>query len=137
MHIYKTNIKLHQTDAAGLLFYSRIFEITNDAFQDLLEKSQLDLSELLSSGDLLTPVVHAEADYKMPLKVGDQVEVRLTLDGIGKSSYTLSYDILKDNQIAGWVKIVHVSLSKTSGEKTSVPERLKNILARHPKDIMT
>ena len=134
MHLFETNIKLYQTDAAGILFFSRLFEIAHDAYQDLLEKANINLSEILKNTHFLTPIVHAEADYRMSLEVGDNIEVRITVEKIGRSSYILSYDILRNNQIAGLVKTVHVSLDKRSGEKISIPERLKEILAPHLKE---
>ena len=131
MHIFETSIKLYQTDAAGLLFFSRLFEIAYDAYQDLLERSQLSLAEILRNEPFLTPVVHAEADYRMPLEVGDRIEVRITVENIGRSSCTLLYDIVKKNQIAGKVKTILVSIDKRFGEKTYMPERLKEILIPH------
>ena len=133
MHLFKTSIKLYQTDAAGLLFFSRLFEIAYDAYQDLLEKSSLSLSEILKNEPFLTPVVHAEADYRMPLEAGDRIEVRMTVENIGRTSCTLLYDIIKNDQIAGKVKIIHVSIDKRLGGKISIPERLKEILIPHLK----
>ena len=134
MHIFKTNIKLYQTDAAGLLFFSRLFEIAHDAYQDFLDNAQFGISEILKNRDFLTPVIHAEADYKMPLEAGDTIEVRMNAGEIGRSSYTLLYDILKNNHVAGQVKIIHVSVDRRSGKKIDIPERLKDILLRQLKD---
>ena len=134
MHLFETSIKLYQTDAAGLLFFSRLFEIAYDAYQDLLERSQLRLSEILKNEHFLTPVVHAEADYRVPLEAGDHVEVKITVANIGRSSCTLLYDIVKNNQIAGKVKTILVCIDKRFGEKISMPERLKEILTPHLKD---
>ena len=134
MHLYETSIKLYHTDAAGLLFFSRLFEIAYDAYQDLLEKSRLSLSEILKNEPFLTPVVHAEADYRIPLEAGDRIQVRITVENIGRSSCTLLYDIVKNNQIAGRVKTVLVSVDKRFGEKTSIPEKLKEVLIPHLKD---
>jgi acyl-CoA thioesterase FadM len=80
-------------------------------------------------------VVHAEADYRLPLEVGDHIQVRITVENIGRSSCTLLYDIVKNNQIAGKVKTILVSIDKRFGEKTSMPERLKEILNPHLKDV--
>ena len=38
MYVYQAKIKLHDTDAAGLLFFSQQFEIMHDAYEALLEK---------------------------------------------------------------------------------------------------
>lgn len=134
MHIFKTNIKLYQTDAAGFLFFSRIFEIAHDALQDFLDKAQFGISEILKNNDFLIPVIHAEAEYKIPLEAGDTIEVRMKAGEIGRSSYTLLYDILKNNQIAGQVKIIHVSVDRRSGKKIDIPERLRDTILQYLKD---
>ncbi len=37
MFTYKTKISLHDTDAAGIIFFANQFKIVHDAYEDLLE----------------------------------------------------------------------------------------------------
>ncbi len=38
MYQYHHKVKLHETDAAGILFFSHQFEMIHDAYESLLEK---------------------------------------------------------------------------------------------------
>ena len=66
MYHYQTTIRLHQTDAAGVVFFSNLFVIAHDAYESFLE-SHLPLNAILSDGVYIIPIVHAEADYLLPL----------------------------------------------------------------------
>ena len=57
MYLYKTIIKLHDTDAAGILFFSHQFEIIHDAYETLLEKIGFGFAELIRHKDLFLPIV--------------------------------------------------------------------------------
>jgi len=39
-------------------------------------------------------LARAEVDYKAQARYGDELEVRLRLDGIGRTSFTYSYDLM-------------------------------------------
>lgn len=69
MFTYKTTIKLHETDAAGLLFFSQQFKLIHDAYEELLDSRRDRFRGHAKKEDFL-PIVHAEADYKKPLFVG-------------------------------------------------------------------
>ena len=75
---HSVTVRLHHTDAAGVLFYSRLFELVQEAFETAMETAGLPLGELLRDGGFRIPVVHAQADYRAPVRVGDVLEVGLS-----------------------------------------------------------
>ena len=77
---HSVTVRLHHTDAAGVLFYSRLFELVQEAFETAMEAGGLPLGELLRDRGFRIPVVHAEADYTAPVRVGDVLEVRLAFE---------------------------------------------------------
>ncbi len=77
---------------------------------------------MIEKRDFLFPIVHAEADYRLPLFVGDEVEIHLFLEAVGTSSFTLQIRILKDGEEAGTTKIIHVVVGRESGKAIPVPE---------------
>ena len=44
---YQTKIKLHETDAAGVIFFNNLFKIAHDAYEALLEKINFSIKEIL------------------------------------------------------------------------------------------
>jgi acyl-CoA thioester hydrolase len=77
-------------------------------------------------------IVHAECDYRAPALPHDQLEVRLNLGGIGRSSVTLTYEIV--NATTG-VKLaegrtVSVTLDPATRQQIPVPELTRQVLER-------
>ena len=125
MHIYQTKIKLHDTDAAGILFFSNQLKIAHDAYESFFEHIGFCLAEIIQKENFFLPIVHSETDYKTPLAVGDLVEIQTAVAHVGTTSFTLSYKILNVAQdVVGNVKTVHVSIDKKTRQKIPLPSKL-------------
>ena len=126
MYTYQTKIKLHETDAAGLLFFANQFKLVHDAYESLLEKIGYGFAELIRNKNYFLPIVHAEADYKMPLFVGDLIEIQVTVESIGQMSFTFAYTILNTRkQLIGTAKTVHVTVDNKSHQKITLPSDMR------------
>ncbi len=131
MFTHATNVKLHQTDAAGLLFFGNYFMLAHDAYQAFVESTGYSFAKILHDTEFLAPIVHAEADYTAPLCVGDKVTVRLKAENIGTTSFTLGYDIIgAHGEETAKVRTVHVWVSRTDMKKRALPNWLKGALEK-------
>jgi len=127
MYIYQTKIKLHETDAAGLLFFSNQFKIIHDAYESLLEQIGFGFGELIRDKEFFLPIVHAEADYKMPLFVGDVIEIQVRVSKVGKTSFTFMYNLLNHKkEVVGTAQTVHVTIDKKTSRKIPLPEGMRS-----------
>ena len=126
---YETRIKLHETDAAGIIFYSNIFKITHDAYEAFLDNIGFPMIDILSKFNFDLVIVHADADYMSPLRVNDQVYIHLNVEKIGTTSFTLIYNIKNaKNKVIGKVKTVHVCIDKKSRGKRALSDDIKMAL---------
>ena len=122
MYTYQAIIKLHQTDAAGLLFFSHQFEIIHDAYESLLESIGFGFAVLIREKDYFLPIVHAQSDYKLPLFVGDRVTIQVKVDNIGTTSFTFAYILLDAKKnLVGTARTVHVTMDKKTKKKIKLP----------------
>ncbi len=129
MFTYHTSIRLHDTDAAGVIYFANQFRIAHEAFETYMESMQFNIGKLLRTADYLIPIVHAESEYKLPLAVGDKVIVHLSSEHIGNTSFGLLYRLIKeDGTEAGTVRIVHVVIDKGSGQKKPIPNQIRKII---------
>ncbi len=138
MYTYQTKIKLHETDAAGLLFFSNQFKIVHDAYQALLEHIGFPFAEIIREKDFFLPIVHSESDFKSPLFVGDLIEVQVAVERIGKTSFTLFYKLMDMSQkLVGTAQTVHVAMDKETQKKIPLPldlsSKIKNLYAENKK----
>lgn len=122
---HRVTVRLHHTDAAGVLFYGRLFELAQEAFEAALEAGGLPPADLLRAGGFRLPVVHAEADYAAPVRVGDRLEVRLTLQA-GDRSLRVEADIVAaaGRRVAA-VRVVHVAVDQATGTAVTLPDTLR------------
>jgi len=77
-------------------------------------------------------IVHAECDYRAPALAHDQLEVRLTLGGIGRSSVTLNYEIVNAATAVRLAqgKTISVTLDPLTGQRIPVPDLTRTLLER-------
>ena len=131
MYIYKTKIRLHDTDAAGILFFSHQFEIIHDAYECVLEKIGFGFANLIRKRSFFLPIVHAECDYKAPLFVGDKIEVQVVVEHIGETSFTFAYQIFNDKKnLVGTGKTVHVTVNKKTHKKIPLPPAMRSAIQK-------
>lgn len=127
--VYETKIQLHDTDAAGILFFGNQFKIAHDVYQAFLESHGFHFREILRDGQILIPIVHAEADYLKTLSVGDLLAVELSASKISAHSFVLNYRLVNDQQgLVGTAETVHVAIDRKSKEKVKLPDELRAAL---------
>ena len=136
MFVYKRKIRFQDTDPAGVIFFPNQFCFYQEAFEAFLESIGYDLTAVTRKNKHHLPVVHAEADYNAPLRLGDTIEIQLKVAHIGNSSLTFQADIFKQGRIrAGSIKVVHVSVDARTRKKTPLPSSLREKMARLHKKI--
>jgi 1,4-dihydroxy-2-naphthoyl-CoA hydrolase len=132
MVTYQAQIKLHQTDAAGVLFFASQLEIAHDAYEKFLAEIKFPIHYFIHSSDYFLPIVHAESDYYIPMSVGDLITVYVGAEKIGDTSFTLAYDFVGSNrQKLGQVRTVHVCVDRQSKQKRAIPEDLRAGLEKY------
>lgn len=124
-HAHRFTVALHDTDAAGVLFFAHLFRHAHDAYEGLLAARGWPLPALVAAGALALPLVHAGADYRRPLRHGDLVDCRVRVTAVGSGSFTLDYRFLTaDGSVAATARTVHAALDCRSGRGCALPAGL-------------
>lgn len=132
--IAKNKVRLHDTDMAGILYFPRQFRFAHDAWEDLMHQEGMTFEKIFNEDQHAFVVVHAEADYIVPLKAGDHLEVHLKVEKIGTSSFTIFFDIFRKEEAlkkVGTAKLIHVSVDSKTRKKIPIPDSLRNILQKY------
>jgi acyl-CoA thioester hydrolase len=77
-------------------------------------------------------VARAECDYRAPAHFGDELEIRVRVGGVGRSSFTLEYEIVdatSDRQVA-LGKTVMVAYDYDARRATPLPDATRELLRR-------
>jgi YbgC/YbaW family acyl-CoA thioester hydrolase len=122
----ETRIRWQDCDAAGVIFYPRLFVMVHDAWEELMAGIGWRLRDVLDAGELLLPVVHAEADYLGPARLGDPVRITLALHRLGESAFTLGFRITSPHgEVVARGESVQVAVDAASFRKRPLPEALR------------
>lgn len=132
MFTAKNIIRMHDIDMVGILYFPRQFRLVHEALEDFLESEGYGFDRVLHAENFLFVIVHCESDYLAPLKLGDKIEVEVHVTHIGTTSFTIAYEIYKeDGKLVGTAKTVHVTLEASTRKKIPIPERLLVILKKN------
>jgi YbgC/YbaW family acyl-CoA thioester hydrolase len=134
IHSMKRRVRFQEVDAAGTIYYSRIFEYFGDVYVELLERDGLSVPKVMSQKEWFAPLVHAEADYLGPMRFGDTVEVAIAKVEAGKSSATIGYRISssKDGRALAVGHTVHVFVDGATFRPCPIPADVRHALTRGP-----
>ena len=77
-------------------------------------------------------IARAECDYRAPAHFGDELEVRLEVGEIGRSSFTLKYQIVQaaSGALVAVGSTVMVSYDYAAGKSVPLPDAAKDLLQR-------
>ena len=77
-------------------------------------------------------IARAECDYRSPARFGDELEVRVGIGEIGRSSFTLTYEIVHvgGDRLVATGKTVMVSYDYDNGAPIPLPAAARELLER-------
>ncbi len=131
MFTYTTKIRLHDTDAAGVIFFANQLKIVHSAYEELLEECGWGFRTMLKGKNYFLPIVHAESDYKTPVFVGDKIVVSVKVGLIGRTSFSLEYALKRAKTLVGTAKTVHVTVRQKTLKKIPLPTALRRALEQY------
>lgn len=131
MFEFKKRAVLRDTDAAGIVFFGNYFLLAHDAYEAFMESIGLSLHQILADNRYLLLIAHAEADYKQSLVMGQEYEIRIVVNSIGRTSFSLNYEFLDDaGRTVATLKTVHVATDTVKRAKIEIPGDLRDRLSK-------
>jgi 1,4-dihydroxy-2-naphthoyl-CoA hydrolase len=128
---YRFQIRLHDTDAAGVLFFAHLLRHAHDAYESMMHTSGLPLDAWLREpGRPALPITEASARFERPMRHGDQIEVELRVDELRRRSFALGY-VFRDaaGRTCALARTVHVMIGDEGNtEATHLPDDLARVL---------
>ena len=135
MSVFTAEIKVRfaDVDHARIVYYPRFFHYFHIAFEELFEQEfGRTYPEVLDTEHVGFPSVHAEADYREPVRFGDVLRIRVTCTRIGTKSVTLRYRAARavDGAECAEGRITIACVDMRSFESMGVPETYRAFFAR-------
>jgi len=94
---YATPVRFSDVDHVGILYYPRFFHYFHLAFEELWRAriGPRAYSNIIDRERIGFPAVHAECDFKAPLKFGDTADIEVTIPRLGSKSITFRYRVFR------------------------------------------
>lgn len=120
-------IPFHLGDPAGILFFGHVFSLTHQAYEQfVIQKMNCSWQDWFQNPHWFVPIRHTEAQYNSPIYVGQKCIFKLSIDSIGRSSFTLLTHLSQQRDCC-LVKTTHVFCDSKTKQKMPIPA---HILAR-------
>lgn len=127
-HLY--TIGLHDSDAAAMVFSANLIRICHQAYEAFMESIGYGIGRLLKERPFGLPLVHIEGDFQKILRVGDKVEIRLRIPEIGRSSFRVAYEWVKDGETYATAATVHVCVDVKTYKARELPGEFRRKLEK-------
>ncbi len=127
--VHRHRVRLAQTDAAGVVFFTEPLAIAHLAWEALLDELGLPVARILGERRFALPIVEASTRILRPIRVGDDVDVALSLEKLGRSSAVVNHVLSVGETVVSQCRTVHVAVDG-EGRSTPLPEALASGLAR-------
>jgi 4-hydroxybenzoyl-CoA thioesterase len=130
---FTTPVRFSDVDHAGIVYYPRFFHFFHVAFEELW-RARLGARayvELIDGERVGFPAVHAECDFKGPLRFGDDAEIELAITRLGEKSVTFRYRVHRasDRALAADGKVVCAVTDLARMEAIPIPARVRELLS--------
>lgn len=124
---WQSRIRFVDTDASGRIHYSAIFRHFEAAEFEFM-RSIGHVYDLVEQAPLLYPRVHVECDYFSVLRSEDLIMIQVSVERVGKSSFTLAFSVLLDDRKAAAGRITAVCTHSETGRAHPLPAALSEKL---------
>jgi acyl-CoA thioester hydrolase len=123
----KRKIRWADVDAAGRIYYARIFDYAGEGEWELLHSLGLSRKELAKTYDF--PRVHAECHFKKTLELGAVFTLRFWPGKLGRTSIRYDFEAVLDGEereVAAEGSVTVVILRH--GKPAEIPPEIRSVL---------
>ncbi len=125
-------VRFGDTDAAGVLHFHHLLRWCHEAWEESLEKYGLNSSDIFPIGFqqqepflVALPVVHCEADFRLPIKTGDHLEILLLPEKTGTGGFQVQSKFQRGGGDVGFGLIRHLAINAQTRERCDLPEKIQ------------
>jgi len=126
---YEFTTRIHDIDAAGVMFFARSLYHAHDAYEAFLNHHGLSIASMLKS-DFILPISHTEADFKTPVLLNEVITIEIVLHEIKEDGFSLNYQFINHaDKICSTALTSHVCLDSNTHKRRNLPESVQSILS--------
>jgi acyl-CoA thioester hydrolase len=125
--VHPIDVRYLEVDQQGVVFNMWYLAYFDDAMTAFLAAGGLPYGGMLGSG-VDAQVVHCEIDWLGPLGFGDPAAVTVAVAHIGRTSFTLRFDVMSGARAVARGQTVYVAVGTDGSGKVELPPALRAAL---------
>lgn len=124
-------VRFGDIDHAGIVFYPSLLRLAHEAFEDAWAWLGRPYPGVCDRDHLGFPAVHLAADFRAPLRYGNDVEVAIAIPRLGRGSVTWAYDLVRDDGVAAaHLEVVTATVDLRTFQGVPIPDWCRALLER-------
>ena len=128
--IHKRTVRFAEVDAAQVMYFSRVYELAHETYEELMSAAGFPPGQVFEQGDWGMPLVHTEADYKRPWRLGEVIHIESSIKRASDRSVAFAYRFLDgEGQARTRVEMRHAFVSLSTFRSCQAPEGLLDALS--------
>jgi acyl-CoA thioester hydrolase len=131
--VHHLDIRYLEVDRQGVVFNMWYLAYLDDAMTAFLSAGGLPYAALVAAG-YDVQVVHTELDWHWPLGFGDPAAVLVRLSQLGRTSFTLGFDVVSSTRLVVDATTVYVVVRTDGSGKCEPPHVLLDALGPVTRD---
>ncbi len=126
--IYQRTVRLADTDAACVVYFTNLLSICHEAYEECLLQEGFAMKNLVSNSSFALPIVYGEIKFFEPIFCGDRLLIELTLKPLSENEFKILYDLkfaTSPNLILAKALTRHVCIKKDTRKRMPFPEKIR------------
>ncbi len=132
--IRKIQVRFDDVDFARVVYFPRLFGYCHQVFEDFFADAVgISYAQMLQKRKVGYPSVHAEADFKHPLRFGDVARISMETVKLSSKSITNRYQLFLNDTatLCAEVEIITVPIDMDTFKAQPVPEDVRLAFLNH------
>jgi len=127
----KHTVRFGETDAAGVMHFQNLFRWCHEAWEESLERYGVHSAEVFpnfkqdeASLKIALPIIHCRANFLLPIKAGDHLEIILCPEKIDNGSFQVQSKFQRDGQNVALGLIRHLAIEVETRKRSELPDKI-------------
>ncbi|MBI3843805.1 MAG: hypothetical protein HY292_04100 [Planctomycetes bacterium] len=132
-YVQRRVIRFADVDWARVLYFPKQFDLLHGVMEDFFrEIVGVPYAEMLQQDGIGFPTVHIDANFRAPLRFGEDAEIALRVLEVGRSKVVFRYDVSRpaSGEVTGVVTQTTVAIDPETWQTIEIPPRYRDALTR-------
>ena len=127
---FAIRVYYEDTDAGGIVYYANYLKYMERARTEWLGSLGYELTALERVEGIVFVVHRVEIDYRMPAKLGERIDVTVTLVELNRASMLIEQDVLRGDDSLTHARVALACLAREGLRPMRIPAPLHERLER-------